>query len=231
MHRFPSPRRSLLATLLLGGSTLLATPLAAQEPATPAAEPTPSIAQQPAPAQPSRFRPLFRLGLEGGGDKVVELTYEDGSETTMTAGGGGVFSIGGSWQAWGAGAKGLDLQATVGVKYRTIPEATNQSGSWVRFPVEGLLLFRTPVGLRLGGGVTAHLGNELEMSGDVANGSLGFDATPGFLLQGEYVRGNIGFDLRYTKLEYRASGSNGTLDASSFGGGLSIYWDRKTARR
>jgi hypothetical protein len=58
------------------------------------------------------------------------------------------------------------------------------------------------------------------------NGTLDFKTTPGFLLQAEYVRRNIAFDLRYTALEYETKSGSEKVDASSIGAGFSLYFGR-----
>jgi hypothetical protein len=162
-----------------------------------------------------------RLGVEYGGDKVVQFEYADGSKPEVTAGGGLLLSAGLVVEA----PKLFDAQLNAGWKYRTIPAATNQDASWSRFPVEALLFYRTPAGLRIGGGATVHLANSLKSSGEVLNQSLDFKTKPGFLLQAEYVRRNISFDVRYTVMKYEvASGGSGTVNANSLGAGFSFLF-------
>jgi len=180
----------------------------------------------PAHAQ-HRIRGVVRLGAEFGGEKLGEFQYSDGSTPDVVAGAGLLVTAGGAMGLWARGAHSLDAQLNLGLKYRTIPAATNQDVNWVRFPVEGLLFYRTPVGLRLGAGATVHLGNVLSASGDVLNARTEFQNTPGLLLQAEYVHRKVAFDLRYTAMQYKVSdGSSSTLDASSIGAGLSFFFGR-----
>ena len=173
----------------------------------------------------SRLRGVFRLGGEYGGERVVEFEYEDGSTPTVTAGGGLVLTGGGVVGLMNRGSHALDAQLNIGLKYRTIPPATNQDVTWLRFPVEGLLFYRAPMGVRLGAGATVHLRNVMEASGGVLNERVEFKNNPGFLLQAEYLRSNWAFDLRYTMLDYElSSGGSGTVDASSIGGGVSFFF-------
>jgi hypothetical protein len=145
----------------------------------------------------------------------------------VTAGGGLLLTGGGSLGVFTKGAHAVEAQLNVGLKYRTIPAATNQDVTWLRFPVEGLLYYRMPVGVRLGVGATVHLRNVMEASGGVLNSRVEFENNPGLLLQAEYVRRNIAFDLRYTALEYElSSGGSGTVDASSIGAGISFFFGR-----
>ena len=171
-----------------------------------------------------RLRGAIRFGGEYGGDKVLQFTYEDGSTPDVIAGGGLLLTAGGALGLYTRGAHAVDAQLNVGLKYRTIPPASNQEVTWLRFPVEGLLYYRTPVGIRIGAGATVHLRNVMEASGAVLNERVEFENKPGFLVQAEYVRKNVAFDLRYTAMEYElSSGGSGTVDASSIGVGITFF--------
>lgn len=183
----------------------------------------------PAKAQ-GRLRGVMRIAGEYGGERVVQFEYADGSTPEVTAGGGLLLTAGGAVAVMARGAHRVEAQLNVGLKYRTIPPASNQDATWLRFPAEGLLFYRTPVGLRLGAGATVHLRNVLAASGAVLNERVQFRNRPGLLLQAEYVRRNVAFDLRYTALQYElASGGSGTVDASSVGAGVSLFF-RETSR-
>ena len=175
-------------------------------------------------AAQSRVHGLARLGLEHGGDRVIEFEYEDGSTPDVTAGGGLLLQVGGGAQLASFGRHGLDAQMSLGFKWRTIPAADNQDANWIRFPVEGLVFYRAPAGFRVGAGATVHMGNVLKASGSVLNDRVEFQNTPGFVLQADYTRRNMVFDLRYTALDYEVESSGETVDASSIGIGLSFLF-------
>ena len=176
----------------------------------------------PAEAQ-GKLRGMARLGADMGGERVIEFQYSDGSSPAVTSGGGLLLSAGVALEIFNS----LDAQLNAGWKYRTIPKVSNQTASWSRFPVDGLLFYRLPLGLRLGGGATMHLGNVLEASGDALNSRVEFKNNPGFLLQAEYVMRNFSFDVRYTIMKYEIeSGGSGTIDANSLGAGFSILFGR-----
>jgi hypothetical protein len=183
------------------------------------------IAAPAAASAQGRIHGIARLGLEYGGDKIIEFEYEDGSTPDVTAGSGIVLTVGGGTQLAAIGRNALDAQLNAGLKWRTIPAATNQDANWLRFPVEGLLYFRMPSGFRLGAGATVHLSNVLKSSGAVLNERVEFKNNPGALLQAEYMRGNMVFDVRYTALEYESE-LGGTADASSIGVGFSFIFGR-----
>jgi hypothetical protein len=164
----------------------------------------------------------MRLGGDFGGDQVLQFRYSDGSTPNVPAGAGLLLSGGAALQLLGSTEQALDVQASVGVKYRTIPPASNQNATWARFPVEGLLMYRAPFGLRAGAGAAMHLGNVLEASGAVLNNRVEFKNKPGFVLQTEYGSKQWTFDLRYTIMKYEVSkGGSGTVNANSLGAGLS----------
>ena len=177
------------------------------------------------------LRGIIRLGGDFGGDQVLQFKYSDGSTPNVPAGGGLLLSGGAALQLLGSAEQALDVQASVGVKYRTIPPASNQNATWARFPVEGLLMYRAPFGLRVGGGAAVHLGNVLEASGATLNSRVEFKPTPGFVAQTEYGLGQWAFDLRYTMMKYEVSkGGSGTVSANSLGAGLSYALGGSTSR-
>jgi hypothetical protein len=189
-----------------------------------------TISALPATSQAqNRLHGMARFGLEYGGDRVVEFTYEDGSTPKVTAGGGLLLSVGGGAEVARFGAHTLDAQLNAGLKWRTIPAATNQDANWLRFPVEGMLFYHAPKGFRLGAGATVHLRNVLKASGEVLNDKVEFKNTPGFLLQADYIRKNVAFDLRYTAMDYEVESSGGSINASSVGLGISYFFGRSSS--
>ena len=174
-----------------------------------------------APAQAQGLRGFLRMGGDFGGDPVLQFEYSDGSSPDVAAGRGLALSAGGVLQL----PISLEVVVSAGLKYTSVPPAANQDASWMRYPVEGLLLYRAPFGLRVGGGATVHFGNVMEASGEVANTRLEFATKPGFIVQAQWGRGRWALDLRYTAMEYEIeSGGTGTVNASSFGGGFSFFF-------
>lgn len=185
----------------------------------------PLAAQTTPPPSPSTWRGVARVGLEYGGEKVVQFRYEDGTTPTVTAGGGLLLTLGGVYRAWSQGGHAVELQGQGGLKWRTIPAATNQDANWLRFPVEALAFYRAPAGIRLGAGATVHLHNVLKASGEVLDSRLEFEDNAGFLVQAEYLRGEFAFDLRVTSLTYRtANVPISEVGASSVGVGASWFF-------
>ncbi len=80
------------------------------------------------------------------------------------------------------------------------------------------------MGFRLGGGATMHLRNVLAASGDALDERVEVRHTPGWVLQGEHIFGNMSVDLRYTATEYQVErGGSGTVDASSLDVDMSFF--------
>lgn len=158
----------------------------------------------PALAQAASIRPLIGFNAEFGGDRLLKVIYTDGSTQDVNAGQGfGLFG--------GATVEGLidlnpvtiDLQATLGVKYATISQASNASVDYFRFPAE-LLVFGHIKGFRLGAGPVYHFANSLVGSGDLSSLNYSFDGAFGVTAQADYTFGdhwNVG--LRYTGISYK----------------------------
>ena len=164
------------------------------------------------------LRGFVRMAGDFGGDPVLQFEYSDGSSPDLQAGRGLMLTAGA-----GLRVSSFDLLVGGGIKYTTIPPAANQEASWMRYPVEGLLLYRMPFGLGIGAGATVHLGNVMEATGGVANARVEVENKPGYLFHAQWGRGRWVVDLRYTAMTYEvASGGTGTVNASSIGGGLSF---------
>lgn len=164
-------------------------------------------------------RGFLRLGGDFGGDPVLQFVYSDGTTPDLEAGRGLVVTAGVALQL-----SRIELLVDGGVKYTGIPPAGNQDASWLRYPVEGVLLYHLPFpGLAIGGGATVHFANVMKASGGAANARVEFENNPGYIVQAQWGRGRWAIDLRYTGMTYTvASGGTGTVDASCFGGGFTF---------
>jgi hypothetical protein len=173
----------------------------------------------PALAPAASFHPIVGCNAEFGGDKLLTVLYSDGSTQDVNAGQG--FSLFG-----GVAAQGLvdldpitlDLQATLGVKYATISQASNGSIDYFRFPAELLGFFHWK-GLRVGAGPVYHFGNSISGSGVLTGYQHNFDSALGLTIQADYTFGdhwNAG--LRYTVISYQESnGGIPSTNANNFG--------------
>lgn len=175
-------------------------------------------------AEAQRVRGVVRLGADFGGEELVQFQYSDGTSPSVTAGAGLLASLGVVFPLAQRRGQGLELEASAGVKYRTIPPATNQSANWMRVPLQGLVFYRARA-FRVGGGVAVHVANALSASGAALNSKVEFDARPGFIAQAEYDLGRVGLDVRYTIMKYEISrGGSGSVNADAIGAGVSFYF-------
>ncbi|HVM31759.1 MAG TPA: outer membrane beta-barrel protein [bacterium] len=179
----------------------------------------------PALAQAVTFHPLIGFGAEFGGDKLLSVTYSDGSKSDVYAGQG--FSAFGGVAAQGLidlSPITLDLQATLGVKYSTISDASNASLDYFRFPLE-LLAFVHWRDLRVGAGPVYHFGNSFTGSGTLSPYTFTFDNAFGVTAQADYTFGqhwNIG--VRFTSITYQSpSNGIGKTNGDNVGGELSYF--------
>jgi hypothetical protein len=83
-------------------------------------------------------RGFIRLGGDFGGDPVIQFVYSDGTTPDLEAGRG-------PWSLPASRCSCPDRAAgDGGVKYTSIPPAGNQDASWLRYPLEGVLLYHLP---------------------------------------------------------------------------------------
>lgn len=177
----------------------------------------------PLAARSVRFAGQF--AAEFGGEKLIEVSYTDGSKSSIEAGNGLVGSLGAAWTVWNKAAHSLDLQPMVGIKYTTVQEASNGSLDMIRYPLDLLLAYSNKtLRSRLAGGLTYHVGNKLSGSGVVAV-DVPFKNSLGYFGQYEFFFGEaFSISLRYTAIRYEATvGSGAPINANNFGVGLGFY--------
>lgn len=204
-------------------TTALPLPLLAQS------APDTTRAATPAQSTAISSRPVWgyvRFAGDYGGDALGTVYFTDGSKSDIQAGGGIDLVAGVVFRPVDTPAGGLDAQLGAGVKWRTIPNNSNQDANWVRVPVDATLAWRTASGFGLGAGTTIHLANTFSGSGAVFNSSVSFDPSFGKVAFLEYGRREWQIDLRYTHLTYTSSNPRSTLDASNIGVGLTWQFGR-----
>ncbi len=166
-----------------------------------------ATAQTPAPRPGPSVALVLEGGVEYGGDRVLEVLFEDGDTQTMRAGQGGTLAAGvevtprATWP--------LALRATAGIKYVTTA-ATNADIKMTRIPLE--LTARVGLGrdLFVAAGPVYHAAVRLDGDGFVPDTDLdsGVGATAEL--------GWRWFALTATRLAYTAPAGT-RLDASSVG--------------
>lgn len=171
-----------------------------------------SLALISAPAL-AEWKGVIHIGYEFGGDRVLDVKYDDGSSSTIDAGEGIVFSGGAAYVV----SPEIAIQTTLGWKYQTIQQATNGGADFTRFPLDVIAQYSKSK-LRLGAGITYHLSPTLSTSGAAStySPSRSFDDALGTVFQFDYMTesGYI-WGLRYTELTYKDKYSD--VDGGSLG--------------
>jgi len=168
----------------------------------------------PAASRAVEIRPLFKAGVDFGGDTIVSATFTSGTTDSIKANDG--FYIGGGVLV-GTGVQNLEVEVSLAYKYTDI-SATNGDVTWTRFPLEALVFYRFPQ-FRVGGGPTYHLNPKLEGSGVAGGLNVNVDDALGLVLQADYlITPKITLGGRYTILDYKANG----VAAKSDGFGISF---------
>jgi hypothetical protein len=253
MHDISRPVRSSTGASQLGigpPKAGTAETSAASEDAKDAAEPLDAGATDPvharlftataSPAEPPELpgggRPVWTLGLDlgmaGGGNDLIRATLTDGSVQTLAAG------TGVSVYAYLAKAFALSPRHTLLAGVAGGLKGWNIGGDWTNYNVQ---LLRFPVipfvryvyGERPGfqpfvtAGLHSELGVHLSGSGAAADLQSDFDDAFGWMADAGLALGDAGgvtFGLRYTRLTYEGPDLLGPVNASSFGGFVSLQW-------
>ena len=195
-----------LSALLLAAAPLAAT---AQTPAPPAS--MPEVAAVPQAPTVHKFGWVGDLTLEYGGDVLVTLIFDDGSEQDILAGQGGALAFGFDYRP--PTMPQLGLRTTAGIKF-TSNASDNANISFIRFPIEVVGSYYLPKDWRVGAGLAYHTG--VSFNGDGFVPDVDFDPAAGATLE----LGWRWLALTYTQIEYKANG--GSLDASAVG--ISLNW-------
>lgn len=167
--------------------------------------------QVPAQPAPYKFGWVADFTFEYGGDVLVTLLFDDGSEQEIRAGQGGTASFGFDYRP--ARLPQVGLRTTAGIKF-TSNASENADISFLRFPIEVVGSYYLPNDWRVGAGLSYHTG--VKFNGDGFVPDVNFDPAAGATVE----LGWKWIALTYTSLEYTANG--GSLDASSIG--VSLNW-------
>ena len=153
---------------------------------------------------------VLELAVEGGGDRVAETIFTDGTSQMMHAGQGATFAAGGELRP-SAGSP-LSLRATVGYKFVTTA-ADNVDIYLSRIPIEVVGSYTLPHDVRVGGGFVYH--TAMRFHGGGLSDDFDFEDAPGATVE----LGWRWLALSYTMIDYTDEFGN-EYDASS--GGLSV---------
>jgi hypothetical protein len=168
------------------------------------------------PSQPARF--LFGIGLSGGGDKLVDAQYKDGTTVDIRAGG--------------------LVYLTAGIDYHFIPEFSLQgtinyhvddASAWngdlrfERFPIELIGYYQPNPVFRVGGGVRYTVSPKLSSNGNAPEANASYANTTSAVAEAEYfVDPNTGIKLRYVHETFKARGRE--IDGSHVGISANFYF-------
>lgn len=163
---------------------LLPLPLVAQTKSAPAAAPTPG------------FNWVLEGGIAFGGDKVVDITFTDGSGQTLTAGQGGHIAFGGQYRL--PSVPRLAIGATAGIKFVT-NASENASIGITRIPVEVIGRWSLEQDWYVGAGIVNHASVKVKGDGFFPDEEL--DASLGTKLE----LGWRWLSVSYTAMDYTAT--------------------------
>lgn len=178
----------------------------------------------------SENKKVFTLGMDFGGDTLAEVTYTNGSKSTIKAGNGLIFSGGYVFNLSESQSYLSSIQAIVGLKYSTIQEATNADVTWTRWPLEILYNYHfLPINLRTSAGLAYVIGNSLEGSGVASVISQSFKPALGYVLQVEYMWGQVmGLGARYMIINFESDKYAYKANANAIGINFSFYFGNST---
>lgn len=181
------------------------------EPAPPRERPQPRPAPPPPPVPAPRVFDAFgEFGLAFGGDDVAELLFTDGGGQTLTAGQGGILTVGAGIRP--AAAVPVSAFASVGFKF-LLNASNNADVRITRVPVEAGLAVHVTRDVWAEVAAVRHLGTELK--GDDFFQDVSFESSTGLAVGA----GWRWVGARFTSLRYTArDGSD--FDASSVGIGV-----------
>jgi hypothetical protein len=175
----------------------------------------------PAASLAQEVRPVFKVGIDTGGDTVVTALFTNGSTKSIKANellflAGGVSILNDD--------KNLQAEVTLGIKLDSIT-ASNGDIDFTRYPLDALVFYRESK-FRVGGGLTYHFSPKVSGSGVAGGVNVNFKDALGVILQADYLiwRG-MSVGLRYTILDYKtSSGPSRTVNSDGFGVAFSMYF-------
>jgi hypothetical protein len=188
-----------------------------------------TLALAPKIAFATSIAPLFTSAIEFGGDKIVDVTYSDGSTSNIEAGRGLLLGGGLLFDLSSASPHRFEGQATLAIKWTGTKAASNGEVDWYRFPIELLGFYHNEEkNFRVGAGLTYQVGNEVKGTQAVAGAAMKFDNATGYVIEADYFVGqekNAVIGARYTGISYKAQTSDAaTINGNSFGVNFNYFW-------
>lgn len=149
------------------------------------------------------------FGVAFGGERLVTVEFEDGSDEDLRAGSGFALNLG---LVHHIEDSPFSLQTGIGYFTHTT-SAANSNARFSRYPLE-VLGFWNNGDHRFGGGLVHHMSPTLNL--DNLGGKVSFDAASGFALEYGYRF----FSVRYTTIDYSYGGFD--IGGESIGAYLSM---------
>jgi hypothetical protein len=158
------------------------------------------------------------------GDDVLNLTFNDGSKQSISAGNGLGLALGAGAIFFDGQPHELEVTLTAGVKYSTMSPTQNASLDWVRVPLELLAFYRNDTfHFRVGGGATMYGLNSLSGGGALSGLDVHFSPSPGAVLQADFISGGFFAGLRFTIMSFHPTTSDGAISANALGFDLGFF--------
>ena len=170
--------------------------------------------------------PLVGIAITGGGDKLSEIEYTDGTSKSVTAGGLVQFYGGVEYHEKGSP---FGFQATIGYHVDSA-NARNGQQKFERYPLELIALFNATPKLRIGVGARYAMGAKFSSDGAGYVGNGDFKSQLGGLVMGEWlITPSMGLQVRYVHETFKleGAGTNGSdidVDGSHGGIGFNYYF-------
>ena len=166
-----------------------------------------------------------------GGDDVATVEFTDGSEKTITAGGGAIIALGTAVNVYSAGPHSLTIALDLGGRLNSV-SGLNADLTMRRFAMaaRGRYSYRLipRLDLFVGLGPQYETGVRIEGSGDFSAVDARLEPALGALFDIGVLldMGSIGteFALRYLRIGYSADAGTDSLDGSAIGFVFSLHW-------
>jgi Outer membrane protein beta-barrel domain len=183
-------------------------------------------AQAPFTGRELRF--ALHLGLTGGGDKLATANFDDGSTSSIRAGG---LVQSGAGLLWQPAAGPVAVQATFNYHVDDV-SAFNGSLRFSRYPLEVLGYYTGLPRWRFGAGPRFVFSPRLKVDVPGDNSKITFDDTVGAVAEAGYQFGNyMWLNLRLTGEKYKVKAIDGTtvsadsdISGNSVGVNIVLYF-------
>ena len=169
---------------------------------------------------------LLGIAITGGGDKLSEIEYTDGTSKSVTA--GGLVQFYGGVEVHDK-ASPIAFQATIGYHVDSA-SARNGNQRFERYPLEAIVLFNAAPKFRIGAGARYALSAKFSSDGAGYVGNGNFKSQLGGLVMAEWlITPSMGLQVRYVHEKFKLEGgaSNGgdiDVDGSHGGIGFNYYF-------